>query len=137
MFEFMLCNKQRRVLSADTNRRTFEDCKCDANIIYKHVPNIYSFRKERWLHYMSKITEMNENLYNIYSFMFQMIHLDILNAYSVHHLTKIMHARTHTYTQAHSRTHFSLCCLIMLIQKTNLSAHLKKRTKVHCVGPTS
>lgn len=38
----------------------------------QHVPNIDSFREERWLHYMSKI---NENLYNIYIFMLQMIQL--------------------------------------------------------------
>lgn len=48
----------------------------------QHVPNIDSFREERWLQYMSKI---NENLYNIYIFMLQMIHLYFFN---VHHLAK-------------------------------------------------
>lgn len=32
--------------------------KCYANIIYKQVPHIYSLQKERWLHYMYRITEM-------------------------------------------------------------------------------
>lgn len=46
-----------------------------ANIIYKRVPNVYSLQKERWLHYMYKITEINDILYNIYSFIFKMIQL--------------------------------------------------------------
>lgn len=41
----------------------------------KHVPHIYSLQKERWLHYMYRITEMNDIMYNIYSFRFKIIQL--------------------------------------------------------------
>lgn len=49
------------------NEQTFEqtlEVLCKHYL--QHVPNIDSFQKERWLHYMSKI---NENLYNIYIFL--------------------------------------------------------------------
>lgn len=54
--------------------RTTKGNKCYENIIYKHVPHIYSLQQERWLHYMYNITEMNGIMYNIYSFGFQIIH---------------------------------------------------------------
>lgn len=44
-------------------------------IIYTHVPHIYSLQKERWLHYMYRITEINDIIYNIYSFRLKMIQL--------------------------------------------------------------
>lgn len=56
-------------------RLTTKGNKCYANIIYKHVPHIYSLQKERWLHYMYRITEVNDSMYNIYSFRFKIIQL--------------------------------------------------------------
>lgn len=44
-------------------------------VIYKHVPHIYSLQKERWLHYMYRITEINDIMYNIYSSGFKIIQL--------------------------------------------------------------
>lgn len=32
------------------------------------VPHIYSLQKERWLHYMYRVTQNNGSMYSIYSF---------------------------------------------------------------------
>lgn len=102
------------------NEQTFEQTlEVLCRHYLQHVPNIDSFREERWLHYMSKI---NENLYNIYIFMLQMIHLYFFN---VHHLAKKNKKKnTHTHTRAHA--HASLHFLRKQVQKTKLFAHFKK-----------
>lgn len=56
-------------------QHTTKGNKCYANIIYIHVSHIYSLQKERWLHYMYRITEMNDIMYNIYNFSFKIIQL--------------------------------------------------------------
>lgn len=40
------------------------------------VPHIYSLQKERWLHYMYRVTEKDDRMYNIYSFPFKIIQLE-------------------------------------------------------------
>lgn len=40
------------------------------------VPHIYSLQKERWLHYMYRVTEKDDRMYNIYSFRFKIIQLE-------------------------------------------------------------
>lgn len=84
------------------NEQTFEQTlEVLCRHYLQHVPNIDSFREERWLHYMSKI---NENLYNIYIFMLQMIHLYFFN---VHHLAKKKTKKKHAHTHTSTRTRFS------------------------------
>lgn len=43
--------------------------------LFTHVPHIDSLQKERWLHYMYRIIEINDIMYNIYSFRFKIIQL--------------------------------------------------------------
>lgn len=43
--------------------------KCYANTIYTHVPHVDSLHKERWFHYMYRVTEINDIMYNIYRFL--------------------------------------------------------------------
>lgn len=40
------------------------------------VPHIYSLQKERWLHYMYRVTEKDDRMYNIYSLRFKIIQLE-------------------------------------------------------------
>ena len=39
--------------------------------VFTHVPHVYSLQKERWLHYMYRITEINDSMYSIYSLRFK------------------------------------------------------------------
>lgn len=69
--------------------------KCYANIIYTHVPHIYSLQKERWLHYMYRITEINDIMYNIYSFRFKIIVIIIVwSLFSTSHTNPHRHIYT-------------------------------------------
>lgn len=45
-----------------------------ANIIYKRTTRLFSLLKERWLHYMYRIIEINI-MYNIYTFRLKIIQL--------------------------------------------------------------
>lgn len=93
-------------------RHTMKGNKCYANIIYKHVPHIDSLHKERWLHYMYRIIEINDIMYNIYSFRFKIIQL-------YHYCVGVV-LLSHETTQTHSH-----CPSILVCQYSNKCLFLK------------
>lgn len=51
-------------MSLDIQRKA---TSANANTIYKRTTRLYSLQKERWLHYMYRVIQMND-MYSIYRF---------------------------------------------------------------------